>query len=285
MNFLDLRRAPRRALSFARALASRFAVPWLAKFGGSPPFRFGKTSLWPGTYIAHVPDRYSSNHEAYLRRGGEFDRHVAEFVRGNGANNSGDMPRYFCLALICDQIAKEGLTGDVAELGVYRGSTAVLFAALARKLGSTAYLFDTYEGFDATDLVGIDADKNRNFMDITLQSVRSFVGDRNVKYVKGHFPDSASDLPSGLRFCLVHIDCDLYAPTKAALQYFYPRLIAGGFLVMHDYAGLYWNGVEKAVDEFLADKPERLIPIPDRSGTAVIRKLAEHGAWQAPPSQ
>jgi hypothetical protein len=25
---------------------------------------------------------------------------------------------------------------------------------------------------------------------------------------------------------------------------------------MHDYSSLWWEGVEKAVDEFVADKPE-----------------------------
>jgi len=267
-------RSPRRLLDQARALTSRFVIPWLARFAGTPPFRFGATSLWPGTYIAYAPDRYSLNRETYLRRGGEFDcRYVEGFVRGNALGNGGDMPRYFSLALMCDQIVKERLTGDVAELGVYKGNTAVLFAALTRTLGSTAYLFDTYEGFVAEDLTGIDADKARIFTDTTLADVQALVGIRNVRYVKGHFPDSASLLAPDLRFCLVHIDCDLYAPFSAALRYFYPRLVKGGFLIMHDYGGLYWNGAEKAVDEFLSDKPEKLIPIPDKSGTVVIRKL------------
>lgn len=274
MNFVHVPKIPRKALSFARRFTSRSIIPWLARFSGIPPFQYGATSIWPGTYIAYAPDRYSSNHAAYLRRGGEFDtRYVENYIRGNETNNSGDLPRYFGLAIICDQIVKEGLNSDIAELGVYKGNTAILLAALARKLGSTAYLFDTYEGFDAADLVGIDANKSKIFTDTTLESVRSVVGEQNVRYVKGHFPGSTFDLPPDLRFCLVHIDCDLYAPIKAALQYFYPRLINGGFLVMHDYAGLYWNGAEKAIDEFFSDKPERLIPIPDKSGTAVIRKL------------
>jgi O-methyltransferase len=35
-----------------------------------------------------------------------------------------------------------------------------------------------------------------------------------------------------------------------------------------------WDGAEKAVDEFFADKPERIIVIPDKAGTAVIRRAA-----------
>jgi Macrocin-O-methyltransferase (TylF) len=274
MRLSNVLHLPRRLLNYLRTLTSRFAIPWLAKFAGAPPFRFATTSLWPGTYIAHVPDRYSLNHEAYIRRGGEFDcRYLEGFIRGNELINSGDAPRYFSLTVICDQIRKEGLIGDVAELGVYKGNTAVLLAALARKLGSTAYLFDTYQGFAVEDLTGVDADKGRIFGDTSLEAVRSLVGDQNVRYIKGRFPDSASGVPSDLRFCLAHIDCDLHSPFNAALQYFYPRLVQGAFLIMHDYGGLYWGGVEKAVDEFFSDKPEKLVPIPDKSGTVVIRKL------------
>lgn len=261
-------------IDYARALISHFVIPWLANFSGVPPFRFGITSLWPGTYIGYKPDRYSANLDTYRRRGGEFDnRYVEGFIQGNELNNGGDLARYFSLTLVCDQIIKEGLMGDLAELGVYKGNTAALLATLARRLGSTAYLLDTYEGFDPADLVEIDADKGQVFADTSLEAVRSLVGDENVRYLKGHFPESASSLPANLRFCLVHIDCDLYAPFNAALHYFYPRLIKGAFLIMHDYSGSYWNGVEKAVDEFFSDKPERLVPIPDKSGTAVIRKL------------
>jgi O-methyltransferase len=60
---------------------------------------------------------------------------------------------------------------------------------------------------------------------------------------------------------------------KAALEYFYPRLVPGGFFILHDYSSLYWDGAEKAIDEFLADKPERVMPIPDKSGTVVVRKV------------
>jgi Macrocin-O-methyltransferase (TylF) len=69
------------------------------------------------------------------------------------------------------------------------------------------------------------------------------------------------------RYALLHLDCDLYAPTRAGLEFFYPKLVRGGFLIIHDYMSFYWDGVEKAIDEFFANKPERFIPIPDKSGT------------------
>jgi hypothetical protein len=70
----------------------------------------------------------------------------------------------------------------------------------------------------------------------------------------------------------VHIDCDLYEPIVAALNYFYPRMVPGGFMVIHDYSSLAWNGAERAVDEFFADKLEYVMPLTDGCGSAVIRR-------------
>jgi len=102
--------------------------------------------------------------------------------------------------------------------------------------------------------------------------VRARVGTENVRYVQGRFPESTEQISGDLRFCLVHIDCDLYEPIMAALAYFYPRLVPGGFMVIHDYSSLAWNGAERAVDEFFADKPEYVIPLPDGCGSAVVRR-------------
>jgi hypothetical protein len=178
---------------------------------------------------------------------------------------------FFCLAF--DQMIKEGVKGDIAELGVYRGNTASIMAAMARRMGTLAYLIDTFEGFDPEDLKGIDAGHPMEFADTSLGTVRRLVGDDHVRYIKGHFPQSASQMPDDVSFCLVHIDCDLYAPISNALKYFYPRLLPGGYLIVHDYASLCWDGAERAVDEFFAAKPEAVIPLMDSCGSAVIRKL------------
>jgi hypothetical protein len=71
----------------------------------------------------------------------------------------------------------------------------------------------------------------------------------------------------------VHIDCDLYAPIYSALEYFYPRVVPGGYIVVHDYGSLCWDGAEKAVDVFFAAKPEGVVPMPDSAGSIVVRKL------------
>jgi hypothetical protein len=226
----------------------------------------------PWNYRADPPQRYSSNYRRYLERGGvvRFEEDVAGFVVTG--RNVGDMARYYFFCLALDQIMKEDLPGDLAEVGVYKGETGTLIAAIARRLGKTAWLLDTFEGFDPQDLQGIDYGQNEQFDDTSLEAVRALVGEENVHFIKGYFPDTASQLPAKGTYCLVHLDCDLYKPLRAALEYFYPRMVPGGFLLVHDYSSLHWDGAEEAVDEFFADKPESPIPLTDGAGTISIRK-------------
>jgi Macrocin-O-methyltransferase (TylF) len=224
-------------------------------------------------YQADPPQRYSGNYARYVAGGGLVRPHedVAGFVTAQPGNR-GDMARFYFFSLMLDQLLKEGLDGDLVELGVYKGSTAALIATLARRLGRTAFLMDTFEGFAAADLQGIDADKRMEFADTSVDAVRQHVGGANTRFIKGYFPATAAQLPSDGRYCVVHIDCDLYAPIAAALDYFYPRMVPGGFMIVHDYSSLHWNGAEQAVDEFFADKPECVVPLTDGAGSVVVRK-------------
>jgi hypothetical protein len=209
-----------------------------------------------------------------LALGGHLDIDALKhgFV-ANSAPNLGDMTRFYTFNLVFDQIIKEQLAGDIAELGVYKGSTASMLAAFARQLGCFVYLFDTFEGISQSNRREAKADKQKSPSGASLGQVAGLVGARCVRYIQGCFPGTSDQIPAGARFCLVHIDCDLYAPIKAALDYFYQRLVPGGFMIMHDYSSLHWEGAERAVDEFFADKPEAVIPIPDGSGTVIVRRL------------
>ena len=153
----------------------------------------------------------------YQARGGQvrLEDDIKGFVTG-GAND-GDISRFYFFSLAFDQLMKEGVTGDIAELGAYKGHTASLLATMARRMGTTAWVLDTFEGFSPVDLAGIDGTQKMQFQDTSLEAVRALVGDENTRYVKGYFPDSAAQMPDDLKFALVHIDCDLYLPISHAL--------------------------------------------------------------------
>ena len=59
-----------------------------------------------------------------------------------------------------------------------------------------------------------------------------------------------------IRIALLHIDVDLYKPTKTCLEYFYPHIVKGGIIILDDYGA--FPGANKAVEEFFADKNYRV---------------------------
>lgn len=259
-----------------REMLSNIISAW-RKIFGTPSTYFAECSN-EFKCRADPPQRYVANIEAYLARGGAIRvaNEVESFVQGS-SNNATDLARFWMFCLTFDQIEKESLPGDIAEVGVYKGHTATLLARFARRTGRELFLFDTFEGFSSNELLGHENSKSDYFKDASLDEVRSFVGEENVTFIKGHFPMSASELPKDRKFCLVHIDCDLYEPIRDSLEYFYSKVVEGGFLIIHDYASLWWPGAERAVDEFFANKQESVILIPDISGSAIVRK-SKHGA-------
>lgn len=182
---------------------------------------------------------------------------------------SGDPVRYGTIYLALRQVFENRVTGEMAECGVYKGTTSKFLHEIFpdRKL----YLFDTFRGFDPRDSGGALDDR---FNDTSEEIVLANIGDTsNVVVRKGYFPETAEGL-EGEHFCFVMIDFDKYEPTLAALKFFYPRVTGGGFIFVHDYNSPEsgW-ACSRALNSFLSDKPEKPITIPDAWGTALFRKI------------
>lgn len=232
------------------------------------PFYFGKTNL-PFTFRAYQPDSH-----AHFNRHPEFHNLFQSFILHNKFNNAGDVARLWGFILNIKQILRENIAGDFAELGVWRGNTASVLAHYASGANRKVYLFDTFEGFDIRDLADIDKDKQMAFADTSLATVKEVIGSSSdiCKFVKGYFPSTLTDEHRGATYSIVSIDCDLYEPMKAGLEFFYPLMSKGGLLLLHDYSSVFWNGAKKAIDEFCTNNEEYVILMPDKSGSAFIRK-------------
>ena len=88
--------------------------------------------------------------------------------------------------------------------------------------------------------------------------------------VKGFFPESAKDIDD--QFVFVSLDADLYEPIYAGLNFFYPKLVSGGYIFIHDFNNSNYKGARKAVVQFCNEQKINFIPIPDSSGSAIIAK-------------
>ena len=215
----------------------------------------------------HNPD-FVGEFGGFYPAGGAGDRRVVDIDPWDGVRR--DM-----LVLLMRSLVEAKIDGAIAEVGVYKGQTAKLFHHYMpdRRI----YLFDTFEGFSEAD-AGADPAAasvyklDGNFTDTSLALAQATVAARNdnVRFKKGYFPDSADDEVAAETFALVHLDADLEAPIASGLRYFWPRLAPGGFIVAHDYNA--WPGARRAVDAFCAEFKVFAMPMPDKSGSAVIRK-------------
>lgn len=192
-----------------------------------------------------------------------------------------DYFRYQMLMLLIEEVKEKSLEGELAELGVYRGEFSKWMNAEFpdKKL----FLFDTFESFKDED---VKKERSCNFTpDVLIEKYKNIFRNTNEEFVlsqmkypancvirKGYFPDTIPD--EEITYSLVSLDCDLYSPTLSGLEYFYPRLERGGFIIIHDYNHEdHWLGVKKAVKEY-EKKIGHLakVPLADNCGSLVITK-------------
>ncbi|MGE1061596.1 class I SAM-dependent methyltransferase [Megasphaera paucivorans] len=165
--------------------------------------------------------------------------------------------------------------GSIAELGVYKGAFAAMLNELFpdRKL----YLFDTFSGFDDRDIrteaeCGFSQADMHDFSDTNAAEVWERLPHKdNAKIFQGYFPSTCKNIQDV--FALVSLDADLYEPTLAALEWFLPRMAAGGILIIHDWDSNRFKGIRKAVADY-EKKHGRLalVPLGDFHGTAIVVK-------------
>ena len=109
-------------------------------------------------------------------------------------------------------------------------------------------------------LLEIDGDHWGIFARTSLKRVKSFLsGFDNFEFHPGVFPTTGLELSPEEKFCLVHVDVDLYRSTYDACEFFYPRMVTGGIMVFNDYRVAKCEGATAAIDEFFEDKPEEII--------------------------
>jgi len=125
---------------------------------------------------------------------------------------------------------------DIAELGVAYGGTIKLINHYFKD--TTIYAFDTFEGFAALpkEYTEKEADRWKDWgtktieWDKVLEELKQL---ENVILKKGIFPDTTIGLENNT-YSFVHIDTDIYLSTMVGLEYFYPRMVKGGTIVIDD---------------------------------------------------
>ncbi len=175
--------------------------------------------------------------------------------------------------LYAKEILSRGVKGNIAELGVYQGEFAAVMNG--QFPNRTLFLFDTFQGFPDSDLEcevehGFPRPSKEEFENTSVEMVMERMPHPEVvKICKGEFPATFS-MCKDSTFAVVSLDTDLYAPTKAGLECFWPRLANGGAIFIHDYNSNRFQGVKKATLEFCEKHKLYPLPLSDLHGSVVL---------------
>lgn len=157
------------------------------------------------------------------------------------------------------------LGGARAECGVFQGTSALLLCRAARAAdaghrGAGLHLVDSFQGLsepgqpDLVDLPG-SAGGSRHLagagalagsLDTARRALAEFP---EVTFHPGWIPQVFAELPD-TRWSFVHADVDLYGPTYAVLEYFYPRLLPDGVIICDDYGSPTFPGAYRAWNRY-----------------------------------
>jgi hypothetical protein len=150
------------------------------------------------------------------------------------------MQTYGDVEVLCEYAGR--LNGNFAELGVFRGGSALILCSLKRD--NPLYLFDTFAGNPGGDEFDAESTLLGTYKG-DLEEVKQLLKDYDKVYItQGIFPDVEIEERT---YCFVHIDVDSHKATKAGLDYFYPRMDAGGVIIIHD---IPLEPVTRAVHDF-----------------------------------
>ncbi len=198
-----------------------------------------------------------------------FNDFLARFGELNGLNTGRRWTLHQLLRLV------EAVPGDTAECGVYIGTSSYLICQANRRSAVHRrwhYLFDSFEGLSQPG--EFDGDYwARGNLACREETARENLADfTNLSFHRGWIPERFPEIESR-RFAFVHIDVDLYEPTRDSLAFFYPRLNPGGIILCDDYGFTTCPGATQACEEYLRDKPEKMIALAGGGGFLIKQCL------------
>ena len=234
----------------------------------------GKISRWMGRPAGPGRQSRQTEQEAIAR--------LVAAVRSENLTYCG-RPKLENLVLAAFRVSDEKVPGVFLEAGVALGGSAIVLAHI-KDPSRVLELYDVFEmipppgaqdGPDAharyADIVsgsskGLGSNRYYGYLpdlvDQVKENLRRFgrpVEQHQIKLVPGLFEDTLN--PSTV--ALAHIDCDWYDSVKLCIDRIWPRLSPGGVMAFDDYSS--YSGCRKAVDEWLAAKPEAETIFSDRS--------------------
>lgn len=178
------------------------------------------------------------------------------------------------------------ISGAIVECGVYKGASLTRFATFRECLESQYSRkivgFDMFGQFprvenkEDNEFIDMFEGQGGNGIDVnSLNEIFKKKGFSNYELIKGDLTETIDEYlrqNPAFRIAMLHVDVDVYKPTKYVLEKLYERVVPGGIIVLDDY-GMVKGGTE-AVDDFINENNLSVVieKIPYYQVPAYIRK-------------
>lgn len=162
-------------------------------------------------------------------------------IASNVAHTLIGMERLNQLQTAVETVLKENIPGDFIETGVLRGGACVFMRALLKAYGDTqrkVWVADSFQGFPERQ-TGRRENAEVEAWAASLEAVQQVFAnyellDEQVQFLPGWFCDSLPQAPVET-LSILRLDGDLYISTRDALQFLYPKVAVGGYVIIDDY--------------------------------------------------
>jgi len=187
---------------------------------------------------------------------------------------------------LVSRVIQDQIPGDLIETGVWRGGATILMRAILKSHSirdRRVFVADSFCGIPPVNPEKYPADevhagchefeilRNNSLEQVQQNFARLGLLDDQVVFLKGWFKDTLPQI-STERLALMRLDGDIYESTWDALTNLYPKLSAGGYVIIDD---MCWQGCVKAVEDYRS-KYGITAPIHEVDWTGIYwEKLAE----------
>jgi O-methyltransferase len=168
------------------------------------------------------------------------------------------------------------LNRDFAECGVNKGGYGrmiIEYLGTDRFTTSAFYLLDTFKGFDRSLLSDSEnvTMASRYQYENSIEAVKkTFAPFPFVKIIKGSVPETLRSIDSDA-FSFVSIDMNCVRPEIAAAEFFWPKLVPGGIMLLDDYGFAAHIDQKDAFDLFASQVGVQVLSLPTGQGLMIKR--------------
>jgi hypothetical protein len=213
-----------------------------------------------GTLYGDEPDHEDRSVARFVKR---FSEHYIE----GSAHTMTPLVRLDNVEHCVVDVLERGVPGDLLEAGVWRGGVTILMRGILKAYGVTdrrVWVADSFRGLPAPDRERFPLEAQAHAGPVMTEVYRHFAVslddvkrnfarydllDEQVRFLPGWFREVLPGAPID-SLAVLRLDGDYYESTMDALLNLYPKVSAGGYVIVDDYGENLWTHCRRAVDEF-----------------------------------